>query len=314
MNEIHEHNLANAANADVFKPNLKGIMVGNGVTNWKYDTEPAYLEMGYWHSLYDTKTYLEMKKDKCDYSGLVFDKEISTECSDLYDRFAKDTQWINIYDIFGTCWGADEQKEKMRMYGAHEKGLQVVGGEIKSYKKSATYKDYTPWAFHSKKQSALKKVMASENSEDNLSELPPCTFGEPVIEYLNRKDVRAALHVPTHVQAWDMCTDKIDYTIQERGSQWVWEKLKGQYRMLKFSGDTDGAVPTEGTLAWINSMDRDILEAWRPYMVNGQVGGFVEEYDGLTLGTVHGAGHMCPQFKPAQTYHLIFNWLKGKKI
>jgi len=45
---------------DVFMPNLKGMMVGNGVTNWKYDTIPAYLEMGYWHSLYDTTTYEAM--------------------------------------------------------------------------------------------------------------------------------------------------------------------------------------------------------------------------------------------------------------
>lgn len=84
MNEIHEHNEKHQADDSVFKPNLKGIMVGNGVTNWKYDTEPAYIEMGYWHSLYDTKTYTEMKKDKCDYSGLVFDAEISKECDALY--------------------------------------------------------------------------------------------------------------------------------------------------------------------------------------------------------------------------------------
>ncbi len=34
------------------KFNLKGFMVGNGVTNWTYDTTPAFVEMGYWHSLY----------------------------------------------------------------------------------------------------------------------------------------------------------------------------------------------------------------------------------------------------------------------
>ena len=47
-NEIYQHNETNAD----FKPNLKGFMVGNGVTNWRYDTDPAYIEMGYWHSLY----------------------------------------------------------------------------------------------------------------------------------------------------------------------------------------------------------------------------------------------------------------------
>ena len=89
--------------------------------------------------------------------------------------------------------------------------------------------------------------------------------------------------------------------------------------MLKFSGDTDGAVPLLGTRNWINSMNREILEEWRPYYVDAgnnqqKLAGYIEEYYGLTLGTVHGAGHMCPQFKPAETYHLIFNWLKQEKI
>jgi serine carboxypeptidase-like clade 2 len=85
--------------------------------------------------------------------------------------------------------------------------------------------------------------------------------------------------------------------------------------MLKFSGDTDGAVPLTGTLNWIHSLNRKVLEEWRPYFTDDkQLGGYVEIYDGLTLGTVHGAGHMAPQWKPAATYHLIFNWLKGSKI
>jgi serine carboxypeptidase-like clade 2 len=51
---IDDYNTQNAANPAVFKPNLKGFMVGNGVTNYTYDCTPAYVEMGYWHSLYNT--------------------------------------------------------------------------------------------------------------------------------------------------------------------------------------------------------------------------------------------------------------------
>jgi len=31
--------------------NLKGIMIGNGVTHWQYDTAPALVEMAYAHGL-----------------------------------------------------------------------------------------------------------------------------------------------------------------------------------------------------------------------------------------------------------------------
>lgn len=62
---IHKHNEKYANDDSVFKPNLKGFMVGNGVTNWKYDTNPAFVEMAYWHNLYDTQTYNAIKENHC---------------------------------------------------------------------------------------------------------------------------------------------------------------------------------------------------------------------------------------------------------
>jgi hypothetical protein len=32
-------------------------MVGNGVTNWKYDTMGAYIEMAFWHGIYSTSMW-----------------------------------------------------------------------------------------------------------------------------------------------------------------------------------------------------------------------------------------------------------------
>jgi carboxypeptidase C (cathepsin A) len=101
------------------------------------------------------------------------------------------------------------------------------------------------------------------------------------------------LNIPEYAPDWDMCAD-IDYSENEIGSQWVWEQLKGKYRMLKFSGDMDGCVPTIGTLNWINAMGRDILEPYRPWYTGDQVAGYIEEQDGLTFISVHGAGHMVP--------------------
>jgi len=80
--------------------------------------------------------------------------------------------------------------------------------------------------------------------------------------------------------------------------------------MLHYSGDTDGAVPSLGTEAWIATLGWNTTETWRPYYVDSQVAGYLERYEGdLTYGTVHGAGHMAPQFKPPQTYALVFGWM-----
>jgi hypothetical protein len=286
----------------VFKPNLKGYLVGNGVTNWKYDTTPAYLEMGYWHGLYDTEMYQSLKDNQCDFSNAQWNTNITDTCNALMDRFNDLTSQINIYDIYGICYATGSKSDQFTLYSSSDMGLSKVGNEIKPYKKSYSAADYTPFLYKGK------------HAKKMLRDLPPCTFGNPIIEYLNSAAVRQALHIPANVQAWDLCTSSIGYTESVKGSQWVYEELKGIYKILFYSGDTDGAVPTYGSIQWINEMNWTIKEQWRPYMVDGQVGGYIEERDGMTFGTVHGAGHMAPQFKPAQTYHLIFNWLQGKAI
>lgn len=129
---------------------------------------------------------------------------------------------------------------------------------MKAYKTSYTSKDYTPWLYRNQ-------------NKKNLQELPPCTFGTPLIEYFNDPTVRDLLHItPVTDQAWDMCTSGISYTSgYDTGSQWIYTNLKGKYRTLFYSGDTDGAVPTYGSMAWIAQMGYTTKTAWGPFMVQG---------------------------------------------
>ena len=281
-NEIWEHNQGEAD----FKPNLKGFMVGNGVTNWTYDTNTAYINMAYWHSLMNTELHDKITNAKCDFSG-PYMQHATDECISYLNEFDSLVSDVNIYDIFGTCWGAGPYPQ---LYEAGSK------------KRGWTQNDYTPW---------LKRPV--REGEEILRELPPCTYGSGLLDYLNLDVVRQALHVPNDVQAWDLCTNEINYVIQPKGSQWIYEKLQGKIRMLHYSGDTDGAVPTIGTENWINSLKWNTTVDWQPYMYAGQVAGYFETYEGdFTFATVHGAGHMAPQFKPPQTYKLIFSWLQEK--
>jgi len=65
VNAIHLDNQRHSRDPTAFKPNLKGFMVGNGVTNFKYDCEPAYLEMAYYHSLYPGETWEAIQSNNC---------------------------------------------------------------------------------------------------------------------------------------------------------------------------------------------------------------------------------------------------------
>jgi len=119
-------------------------------------------------------------------------------------------------------------------------GVAKVGEHLKFYKKGFTAMEYTPW---------LYRHIAQD--EKHLQSLPPCTFGIPLLEYFNSETVRTALHIDDSTQAWDMCSDSIFYTsdyVNGSLAKYLAFKNSNKYRILKFSGDTDGAVPTWGTL------------------------------------------------------------------
>jgi len=285
-NSIHTYNEEHAGDAQVFKPNLKGFMVGNGVTNYDYDCTPAYVEMAYWHSLYSDDLRDKIVKANCDFGGMPM--RASAECMNLYREFSSLVSDVNVYDIFGICYGPEPHPQMYATNAVAEEGITAA--------------HYTPFLY--------------ENLGDGAG-LPPCTFGTPIISYYGRQDVREALHIPEDIQEWTLCTTKItlEYHRGAKGSQFIYEALQGKYRMLHFSGDTDGAVPTLGTQNWIASLNWNVEEKWRAYLVDNQVAGYLESYEGgFTFASVHGAGHMAPQFKPPETYHLISNWIAGKTI
>jgi hypothetical protein len=81
-----------------------------------------------------------------------------------------------------------------------------------------------------------------------------------------------------------------------------------------FSGDTDGCVPTYGSRQWITGLGWPIKEDWRPWMTGNQTSGFITRYEGLDFVTVHGVGHMSPQWKRQDVTSLITNWIWDKPI
>jgi len=98
------------------------------------------------------------------------------------------------------------------------------------------------------------------------------------------------------------------------GSIWIYSLLKGKYRILKYSGDTDGVVPTYGTRRWIKNLGWTVLEKWRAWYTNDQVSGYIERYNGLDFVTVHGVGHMCPQWKREDVTNMIMAWVHNEEF
>lgn len=75
----------NLDNPDAFLPPLKGMMVGNGVTNWNFDGSPSAFEMSYWHSLIDKDMYDLKHQYKCAFNELI--DPPAGVCNDTFNKF-----------------------------------------------------------------------------------------------------------------------------------------------------------------------------------------------------------------------------------
>jgi len=130
-------------------------------------------------------------------------------------------------------------------------------------------------------------------------------------DYLNRQDVRDALHIKTS-QAFEFCNNAIHshYQVQKRGSIWIYKAMRRMnYKMLFFSGDTDGIVPTLGSQRWIKSLKWKNTGKWKTWHTDKEFSGMKAKYENLDFVTVHGVGHMSPQWARPAVTHMITSWI-----
>lgn len=298
----------NEKNPDVYKPNLKGFMVGNGVTHWKYDGRPAFVEMAYFFSLIDDQLYFDLKA-KCDltYYDVEPDK-LNPECQAMMDKLDSYMRNIQMYDVLGKCYFFTSQdNERPQLYQTEDQKITALNAEKAELRKRGvvTKYNYANFLYRNRADYAQLK-----------DEVQCSTYDAPLKEYFNRQSVRDALHIDPSVKTFELCTE-IDYTMSREATFYIYEELTkhGKYKILKYSGDSDGVLPTLGTQQWIAELNLKITKPWRAYTVGGQVAGYITEYENnFTFATIHGAGHMVPQWKRQQAYHAIFNWINNKDL
>jgi hypothetical protein len=76
------------------------VAIGNGVTNWDFDTTPALIKMAYQHGLMD----LELKHEfdahpECSWNDLEMEDN-SLTCTKLVAKLRMNMRTLNPYDIY----------------------------------------------------------------------------------------------------------------------------------------------------------------------------------------------------------------------
>lgn len=264
------------------KINLKGFMIGNGVTNWKYDVTPAFVQMGYAHGLISHSLKEKIDKLNCDFAELGA-KPQSKECKQALNEFTNSVAHIYPYDIYRPPEEVYNNKQTTKSIENMLKLESDTELETSYASFSSVFKDRT---------------------SNNFA---------PVDKFMNTNEVKSILNVPAN-NGWKECS-QINYTMLEKATQWIYPLLKGKYRMMHYSGDTDGVVPTIGTIGWMEDLGWKVTKKHSAWMSEKLIiGGYTESREGLDFISIHGCGHMAPQWKRQPSFVAISSWLQGKDL
>ena len=274
------------------KIKLKGILVGNGVVDWKYDVNLARMDFLFTHHL----TSYEHRLDYVKYclTNKTYDEG---KCNETYNSADEVLDGVNLYDYLREC-----------------KIPKNLKGEISSKSK---YYQYAPWAF--KRQKTTNEELLNLNEDEEEGQSVPCFDDTNVENYFSRPDVQSALHV-VNLTRWRVCSDDIfsNYSILDEGSIWTFKTLmKEGLRILIYSGDSDAVVPYNGNQLWIRDLKLATIEPWRSWRVDNEpdnIAGYVVKYNGLTFCTIKGTGHMAPMWKPKESFYMFSKFLKEENF
>lgn len=257
------------------KINLKGIMVGNAVTDNYYDNLGT---VNYWwsHAMISDKTYQQLM-NTCDFRR----QKESDECESSYS-YAMDKEFGNIdqYNIYAPPCnksdGSTYTRQGMRLpHRPHKMMRQLSGYDPCTEKYAEIYynRPDVQQALHANKTripykwTACSEVLNRNWNDTDVSILP-----------IYREMIASGLRI------------------------WV------------FSGDVDSVVPVTATRYSLARLKLTTKVPWYPWYVKKQVGGWTEVYEGLTFATVRGAGHEVPMFKPRAALALFRAFIRGEPL
>lgn len=284
----------NASATEATKINLKGILVGNGVTDLAQD-DFSFIDFAYEHGLYS----YEVRQRFVKHCGTVRPYPISTKplCAEAWASAELQMGKFFHYDIYRFCPDTPYSAKKDEF--SH---LNFIYNKQRERQFGVTLN----------RNPVLSFLEDTESVEPNYYN--GCDDGGDASGYYNRPDVKKALHVKESI-TWKDCSN-LSYDQSKKGSIWVYPKLfKNQIKVWIYSGDTDGVVPYNGSRDWIINLNLQVVKPERVWNIdNDRAAGIIIEYSNLTFVTVHGTGHMVPQWKRREAFHMFNSFINGSPL
>ncbi|GFY50081.1 lysosomal protective protein [Trichonephila inaurata madagascariensis] len=248
------------------KINFKGFAIGNGYLDGTNLTN-SIVFFAYYHGLIGPELWSSLaqyccgghaSQETCDFAG-----HISEDCQDAVSEVSHVVENIglNVYNLYADC---AYSKDKSSRYSVDKRNILR---HLPKPKKGYMFTDD-----------------------------PPCTDSSNLRKWLNQPSVREALHIPTQVQDWDICSLDVEIGYKRVYNTMRPQMLKligsGKLRGLIYNGDVDMACNFLGDEWFSYNLGLKVTKDFRPWKFNDQVAGFVKNYGKLTFMTIKGSGHM----------------------
>ncbi|KAK2167443.1 hypothetical protein NP493_1277g00003 [Ridgeia piscesae] len=276
---------------------LQGFAVGNGLSDWTMNTN-SIMFFGYYHGLWGSALWSKMLSVCCKAAAPLscnFATPTDPQCTAVVMEAGKIINSLNIYNLYSECYQGPSGDNKTRVLPPSLTATRTLTLPA---------------------QDTLAKV-----PQEKLSVVPPCVDVRGITTYLNRADVRKALHIPAGIPQWEICSGTVGTSYKM-----LYKTMRSQYlkilatkkqRILVYNGDVDMACNFLGDQWFAESLDQQVVmnrTMWHYKAKDGskQVAGFVKHFQNLSVVTVKGSGHMVPQDKPIPALKMFTSFIQGK--
>lgn len=269
-------------------PNFRGLLVGNPLTSGQLRDVAEFMTF-HGHQLLPKTLHDAYHTNQC------HEKTYSETCVHLANEARAIVAGLDPYGLdFPTCRVREEKLALLSKLGLIERTEIPTKEEIET----------SPQPKASISRRALQYFP---------SNYQPCEESYAT-SWLNRPDVKKALHVRNGATTWSACNNFINVAYNQTDVQASMVPFY-QYLVTKplkiwiFSGDDDSVCATYQEQQWIWNFPTS--SRWNPWHYEGQVAGFEIRFKGFTFATVHGAGHMVPSTRPAEALELLKRFFKS---
>ncbi|XP_038663062.1 lysosomal protective protein-like [Scyliorhinus canicula] len=266
------------------KINLKGFAVGNGLSS-TYFNDQSLVYFGYYHGLFGDTLWKNLNTYCCLGGSCNFVTNSNYNCRESVNKVFNIIYYsgLNLYALYMNCAGG------------------VKGSNVR---------------FHTEVKNLFPfyQFEVPEKPATLSGNVPPCINDTAMWTWLNRADVRQALHIPDFVQTWELCSSVVSDNYQRiygNMQDFYLKLLSKGLRALVYNGDIDMVCNFLGENWFVQSLNQKKTMDYQPWIYNNQIAGFHERYGNLTFLTVKGAGHMVPEWAPARAFNMFQSFLSN---